>query len=834
MTQQPFLARPRDSGGAASLEEHLLRTRQLAEELGHGEKTIQQVIETAAILHDFGKLTEWFQSYIHAIDAGESVELTREQRKQKQHARISAYAVEYALSTLNIGTSLRACAFVAVAKHHQSLPNTRDAIQKSTNLTRKPNQKRFLLVKRQLKNIYQNASEQAEKLIETATENKGSLTDFVTYTEQRKTHATLDSFTVQEQTYETLLSLWGTLIAADKMAAAGLNIPSVSRHSPDLIESHINSFPRSTTDSKQQLNALREKARQGVAHRLSEFEQSETNLGTITLPTGFGKTLTGVQAALTLADEASRVVYAFPYTSILDQTDEVLQTALNVKPTEPGYTVHHHLSDTRTLPRSNVQRDTIDGDAAELLAETWHAPLVLTTFVQLFESLAGPTNSQGVKISSLQDAVVLLDEPQALPERWWRFIAWTVDLLNREFDTTVIFMTATQPRLLEYLPYTDNPFELVPDHTQYFDFLTHTPRVRYRLDDSVQRYLASPRTASGRPLTDAISEVASADDKHVLSVGNTVASVAEQGSQLLTRLDDAVSLNSCLESVYNEFTSAYAYHKQITDRLLEKVSVDSSTVVAMLTSRLRPLDRNILLSAIRRLLNSEIPIYVVSTQLIEAGVDVSFERVYRDFAPLPSLIQTAGRCNREFGDDISDVVVWRLESPEHGIATADIIYRDGYNLLSPTRETLQSMTNSSVISEQEMAVDASEAYFRRLHTDIKPGDRQLVKDGEQARFAALGDESLIPEKYPQAEVYVAVTENEQRLFDAYCTLTDNGRYRRLQTLRQAMQQRQISIPANATVLNHDVVSPFPDSEHMYYLDAKTDPEAYPLERGGVQ
>jgi CRISPR-associated endonuclease/helicase Cas3/CRISPR-associated endonuclease Cas3-HD len=497
----------------------------LAAELSPEDGPIEEVATVAAKLHDFGKLTEWFQSYIRSVDAGHSPTLSRNKRRKKQHARISAYAAEYALHKRGIDGAWRTLAFLTVAKHHQSLPNTEDAIQRSTNLKRSKNRQRFDLVQKQLENIHRTASAEADALLRETTGGDGSLDGFTRYMMKKRTHATLSDFKVEETTYERLLHLWGILIAADKLAAAGLDIYTAPPHSPERIERHIASFPAAERTAKQHLNALREQARQGVLRRLDDFHRAETNLATITLPTGFGKTLTGVQAASILADELSCVVYAFPYTSILDQTDEVLQAALDVTPASPEYTVHHHLAETRTLPDA-VQVDT---DAAELLAETWQAPLVLTTFVQLFESLAGPTNSQGVKIPSLENAVVLLDEPQALPERWWRFIAWTIDLLTREFNATVVLMTATQPRLLEYLPHTDEPFELVPKYNQYFDFLSESPRVRYRLDDSVQSYLTDPRTAHPRPLNDAVTELLSAEGTQVLSVGNTVASVAEVG-----------------------------------------------------------------------------------------------------------------------------------------------------------------------------------------------------------------------------------------------------------------------------------------------------------------
>jgi hypothetical protein len=474
----------------------------------------------------------------------------------------------------------------------------------------------------------------------------------------------------------------------------------------------------------------------------------------------------------------------------------------------------------------------VDTDTAELLAETWQSPLVLTTFVQLFESLAGPTNNQAVKLSSLEDTIILLDEPQALPERWWRFIAWTIDLLIEEFGATVVLMTATQPRLLENLPHTDDPYELVENSSRYFDFLGDNPRVEYRLDDSVQAYLDNPRTASPRGIDAAITELVETDETHVLSVGNTVASVNEQARQLLAQLDGADSLNAFLSDSYEEINSAVAHQSALVESLVSKAVSLDGPVVATLTSRLRPLDRTVLLHAIRRLLNTNKPLYVASTQLIEAGVDVSFDRVHRDFAPLPSIIQSAGRCNRAFGSETAEVILWRLSSPEHETATSDIIYRDGYDLLTPTRHALQQFRPGVVISEREMALQASEVYFQALHDDVKPGDRELVRNGKQAKFDALSDESLIPEQYPQVDIYVAVTENERLLFDAYQSLASAGEYSRLRNLRAAMASRQVSVPMDAGAIDDAELVEFPDQDYLYYLDACGSDSLYRLDQGG--
>ena len=196
------------------------------------------------------------------------------------------------------------------------------------------------------------------------------------------------------------------------------------------------------------------------------------------------------------------------------------------------------------------------------------------------------------------------------------------------------------------------------------------------------------------------------------------------------------------------------------------------------------------------------------------------------------MIQTAGRCNREFGGETAEVVIWRLASPEYEIATGEIIYRDGYDLLEPTRQTLQDIHTDGVISEQLMAQNGGKIYFQKLHSETKPGDRELVEDAEAAKFDSLREESLIPDERDQVDVVIGVTENEQNLFDAHERLVAEGSYHRLRSLRNAIQQRQVSVPFDESTIEATGAVPFSGQSHLYYVDAQGGKSIYRLRRGG--
>ena len=184
-------------------------------------------------------------------------------------------------------------------------------------------------------------------------------------------------------------------------------------------------------------------------------------------------------------------------------------------------------------------------------------------------------------------------------------------------------------------------------------------------------------------------------------------------------------------------------------------------IVATLTTRLRPVDRSRLIDVLNHILDPETttpvdgtPLITVSTQLIEAGVDVSFDRLYRDYAPVPSIVQAAGRCNREFGGDAASVTIWRLDSPaESYYVPSELIYGDR-SLLHPTQQALSRVaTRDHSVPEVEMITTGVETYYEALHGKRKTGDRRdrLVAAFDGAKGEQLRNASLVGSDYPTVQ-----------------------------------------------------------------------------------
>ncbi len=312
-------------------------------------------------------------------------------------------------------------------------------------------------------------------------------------------------------------------------------------------------------------------------------------LFSLTVPTGGGKTLASLGFALRHAErhDLKRIIYVIPYTSIIEQTADVFRGVF--AGIEPTPVIEHH---------SNLEAEH-ETAKSRLATENWDAPMVVTTNVQFFESLYAAKSSRCRKLHNIVDSVVILDEAQLLPPEHLAPILDVLRQLIERYRVTVVLSTATQPELgksrfdpfgRELLKGLGDARELAPDPARLYRELE---RVTVNL----------PASPEQRRTWD---EVAGESAQH------------EQVLCIVNRRDDA-------------------------DELWRKLP----TGTIHLSARMCGAHRSLVIADIRRRLAAGEPLRVVSTQLVEAGVDLDFPVVYRAMAGLDSIAQAAGRCNRE-------------------------------------------------------------------------------------------------------------------------------------------------------------------------------------------
>lgn len=801
------------------------------------------VMETLAWVHDIGKLTEYFQTYITTGDrsTAPSIELT-------YHGMFGGLVTVLALASRGCRPKTTAAGFYAVAKHHSVLENVQSDLGRYY-LDKEAVDSRYAIAETQLENINTTAETAANAALLRATDGELSWDDIGTddLARVRQSIRGFSSNAIDEQFYGCVLRAWSTLVTADKFDASGLTesgkvsaLTRTPQPSPsdlteavrDLSETRLpngdqaaaylddpaRALPTTDATVEQRLAAVRTAANVQATANIRSRHADDTRVFELTLPTGFGKTYSGLRAALTLAQKRdSRVIYALPYTSIIDQVDRDIRNVFDVDPHDPAYTIHHHLADTRTIPNEDdAFADHATSGEETLHAEAWRSGLVLTTFTQLFETAAGPRNVQSTKLPALQDSVILVDEPQAISLDWWELVGRLSEYLTTEYDASLIFMTATQPKILEQLPDVPTPEPLVDVRAECVDLIRDAPRVEFHLHRSLVSHIGNTES-SPLSLTAAAAEIeqGSADESNTLAIVNTVESAVTLSESLSS--NRRVDLATELLAYYRE-TGADEFEPDAYLKRLATNNPDAERLVATLTTRLRPVDRNALLSSLDRILDTgattpfdEIPTVTVSTQLVEAGVDLSFDRLYRDYAPLPAVVQAAGRCNRRFDGPPAPVTVWRLDSPpEKEYVPSDLIYGER-SLLRPTRSALSELrvdANDTTLSETSVITDGIDSYYEALHRQRKTEEREdsLVEAFDTAQGKKLRKASLVSEEYPTRDILVLVNETDIKRYETYCYHRKNREWSAARESFQNLKQVLVSIPVDQKLADDDLHS----------------------------
>lgn len=384
------------------------------------------------------------------------------------------------------------------------------------------------------------------------------------------------------------------------------------------------------------------------------LEQGRTGprgIYTLTVPTGGGKTFASLAFALehAAAHGLNRVIYVIPYTSIIDQTAQTFTDLLG----EENVLAHFSTADYKMVEKDDL---TPSQYRSLLASENWDAPVIVTTAVQFFESLYANRSSRCRKLHNLANSVLIFDEAQTLPCDYLRPCVSAIAQLVQHYGVTAVLCTATQPDLgglfREFAP--EQPLrELSPD-----------PDLLYQVLRRVT--LGDLGTVSYEALVGQLKE-----HEQVLCVVN---------------------------------------RRKTAQTLFAALPQDGSYC---LTTLLCAADRRRQLAEIRARLENGLPCRVVSTSLIEAGVDVDFPSAYREQAGLDSLLQTAGRCNRNGKRLAAESPVWlfRLED-------------------CPAPRMIRANVDALAYVQQHFArLDTPEAilaYFRQLYANKASLDRHGI------------------------------------------------------------------------------------------------------------
>ena len=356
------------------------------------------------------------------------------------------------------------------------------------------------------------------------------------------------------------------------------------------------------------------KLRREVLNHVRRKASSPQGLFTLTVPTGGGKTLTSLAFALEHAVRHgfTRVIYVIPFTSIVDQTASVFRDALRNDDDDPGsFLVEHHSAFDEDLIGNREAKDKL-----RLSMENWDAPIIVTTAVQFFESLFANRPSRCRKLHNIANSVVILDEAQTLPLKLLRPCVTALDELARNWQSSIVLCTATQPSL--------SASDGFPGGFEGLQELAPDPKHLYRT-------LKRTRICQRGKMDDA-----------------RLAEQLRQSPQAM-----------CIVNTRRHARELYEI-------------IESADGACHLTTAMCARHRSEVLEDVRLRLKGGEPVRLVATSLVEAGVDIDFPVVWRAEAGLESIVQAAGRCNREGRASVADVFVFEPAEAEGRKPPAEI------------------------------------------------------------------------------------------------------------------------------------------------------------------
>lgn len=421
------------------------------------------------------------------------------------------------------------------------------------------------------------------------------------------------------------------------------------------LENRLNSFSL-PADGKARTIAL---ARQNISDACLDFGQKKSGIYTLSVPTGSGKTYASMRFALAHAKKLhkKRIIVVIPYTSIIDQNAKDIRDVFQY---DEAVLEHH----SNVLPEEDDNED--EQEWRKLLTERWDTPIIFTTQVQFLNTLFAGGCQSARRLQALTDSIIIFDEIQTLPVKCTYIFNEAMNFLKDFAGVTAVLCTATQPQLhnMEVPIHVDD--EIVSELNSVFQAFQRV-RLRYLKDT-----LYTAETLAPSLLKDA----------------------RERGSVL------------CIVNLTRQARDIYEAVKKLVDEGGEDVEIIHLSTKMCPAHRKQTIDRmRDALSAIHSG-KSKCRLICISTQLIEAGVDVSFTTVYRAMAGFSSIAQAAGRCNRHGEMEYGLVNIFRLEG-EKLDKLPDI--QTGVKVAT---DLLHDMAVEDILQPDKMAV-----YFKSYYGD---------------------------------------------------------------------------------------------------------------------
>lgn len=678
---------------------------------------IQDVAYLCGAFHDIGKATQYFQHYLkHPKD---------KLLGPKNHALISSLFVreiiKIYLKKLTVSyfdkELLITFVYTVVRRHHGGLQNLEEEIE----LREKTNELSEIVVAFEEIETQEIIDYFLKKL-----DLSYQFSTFKTYILSEKYEKEIPDFyedEIQDGKYESIDGklkiqyfyvhqlLYSTLLFSDKTDV----IVSEKNESQTIYPLNGVEIYRDKNNfniPRNDLDESKNKAYRESIENLKIVFKSNQRIYSITLPTGLGKTLTSLAVGLELRKlnpDLQKLIITIPFTSIIDQNYEIYKEIANTNDSSV-ILKHHHQAE----PAYKIGKEELEPNVSQFLIETWQSEVVVTTFVQLLNSIFSNDKGLLMKLPNLANSIIILDEIQTIDYEHWQLINVVFKELGEMLNCYFILMSATQPLIFE--PNKDI-IEIVPNYKQYFQLFNRTKIInRSKTPISQSDFV-----------TDIINYAYENPKRDILIILNTK--------------------KSCLD---------------VFEKLVEAINSDNCQIYFMSTL-ITPYERKKIISRMK-IKPDEKQRIVVTTQLIEAGVDISVDTIFRAISPIDSIIQASGRANRynEKGR-ICEVFIYEIEESIKG---TNMVY--GGDLMTKTKNVLRKITQ---IEEKEY-LTLIDSYFKEVKKQSDSKRNENIGHINNLAFKKLGKFALIKE-HKSESLFVQLNEEAKRVWQEYVLIYEN-------------------------------------------------------------
>ncbi|NLW22522.1 MAG: CRISPR-associated helicase Cas3' [Tissierellia bacterium] len=493
--------------------------------------------------------------------------------------------------------------------------------------------------------------------------------------------------------------LFSILIDADKRSAANVSFIQRKDIPEDIVEKYVNK--KFKGEAITFLDYVRKDFFKIANERIDDFNIDQ-RIYTITSPTGSGKTLTSLSVALKMRERIKknknyipRIIYSLPYTSIIDQNYQVYEDVLlmqldEFKDSQSAYLLkHHHLAEIK------YKNDGIDRpiDESVLLTESWESEIIVTTFYQLLHTIIGFKNQYLKKYHQIVGSIIILDEVQNVPGEYWPLIEEVFTRISEYFGCYIILLTATKP-----LIFTKNQAkEWMPKEKikEYYTNLNRTKIVRHYPNNENGIYFS-------------IDEL--------ITLFRSIYDERKSYMLLFNTIDTSIKI----------------YNKLLEDKTFDTVKK------FYLSTNITPFERLERIKKIDRILNNKEPVILVTTQVVEAGVDLDFDEIFRDLAPIDSIVQAAGRGNRKGEKEIATVHITPITRGE--LSDCTLVYGN---------------IHTNIAKEMVVGIIEEKNYYSWIEDYFEEKYKAINKDISRKLLDAFRDLMFHSENKENNQVYIS-------------------------------------------------------------------------------